>query len=159
MAKYNNHKTTYASHQPNVSEKHTLTSEFLPSTPSSSWTAAVTGVCHALLLDAWSNQAQLDSHDGHTQWGTCLARPKISNMLDFILTASWGEFLTPISPHTWRNGWANHLAKPTKKSVKLTLCQVYCCSNGILRIMIIIIAIIIIILFIYICLVDLQVRW
>ena len=60
------------------------------------------------ILNRWS---QLDSHDGRTDWGICLARPKISNMFDFILTASQGEFLTTISLHTWGNGWANHLAR------------------------------------------------
>ena len=85
-----------------------MTSEFLP--PTSSWTSVVTWVCHVFLLDAWLNQVQLDSHGGRIQWGICLARPKISNMFDFILTASRGEFLTTISPHTWGNEWANRLA-------------------------------------------------
>ena len=86
-----------------------VTSEFLSPTPS--WTAGVTWVCHVFLLDAWLNQAQLDSHDGRTHWEICLARPKISNMFDFIVTASRGEFLPTISPHKWRNGWANRHAR------------------------------------------------
>ena len=96
-------KNTWHSHVTSV------TSEFLPPTPS--WTAGVTWVCHVFLLDAWLNQAQLDSHDGRTHWGICLARPKKSNMFDFVLTGSWGEFLTTISPHTWGNGWANRLVR------------------------------------------------
>lgn len=73
-------------------------SHFVP--PTLSWIAGFTWVCNVFLLDAWLNQAQLDSPDGRTQREICLAWPKISNMFDFILTASRGEFLTTISPYT-----------------------------------------------------------
>ena len=32
------------------------------------------------------DRAQLDSPEGRTQWGICLASPKLSNMFDFIST-------------------------------------------------------------------------
>ena len=66
-----------------------------------------------ILIGCFIDQAQLDSHDGRTQWGICLARRKISNMFDFFLTASRGQFLTKSSPHTVRK----RLSKPPREAV------------------------------------------
>ena len=78
------------------------------------WSFEVTWLCNAFLLHGWLiklSQCVRQSHDCRTHWGICLARPKISNMFDFILTASRGEFLTKTLPHTWGNGWASCLAR------------------------------------------------
>ena len=66
-----------------------------------------------IFIGCFIDQAQLDSHDGRTQWGICLARRKISNMFDFFLTASRGQFLTKSSPHTVRK----RLSKPPREAV------------------------------------------
>ena len=50
----------------------------------------------------------------------CLARRKISNMFDFFLTASRGQFLTKNSPHTVRKRLSK-LRKPRRASPKIFL--------------------------------------
>ena len=66
-----------------------------------------------IFIGCFIDQAQLDSHDGRIQWEICLARRKISNMFDFFLTASRGQFLTKSSPHTVRK----RLSKPPREAV------------------------------------------
>ena len=59
------------------------------------------------------DQGQLDSHNCRTQWGICLARRKISNMFDFFLTASRGEF-----PHQKFPAYVRkRLSKPPREAV------------------------------------------
>ena len=65
-----------------------------------------------IFIGCFIDQAQLDSHDGRTQWGICLARRKISNVW-FFPHASQGQFLTKSSPHTVRK----RLSKPPREAV------------------------------------------
>ena len=66
-----------------------------------------------IFIGCFIDQAQLDSHDGRTQWEICLARRKVSNMFDFFLTVSRGQFLTKSSPNTVRK----RLSKPPREAV------------------------------------------
>ena len=77
-------------------------------------------------------------HDGRTQRGICLVRPKISNIFDFILTASPGVFpayCAPkfFSPHTrecdistYVHGVSVHIVPVAGCNLTCTGCNLTC---------------------------------